>query len=275
MKKKEVEELQSKMTFNENGEGVIDGKTIRDLEAEIMKQHCDSSKVALPPLVPRRKRAVRHKQTKTKFRKNVEILVGLIVIISFIAAFCLLKTGDPIVDSSLLGGLLGGLGAIIAILLSISFSKRSNEQALDSSVLPYIIVKRLKESPSDYSAHEFFSTEDSVFSGWRPFDFNSIKENKRTLVRNGIAYLQLKNIGLGPAKDMEMYIDNFGKLYLDKDDLQPGESMNLILNFSNPDTSLDANFVIDYKTIRNVNHSQGFHANITWHLDRTNFTLFR
>ncbi|HWQ96925.1 MAG TPA: hypothetical protein VN538_02350, partial [Clostridia bacterium] len=61
----------------------------------------------------------------------------------------------------------------------------------------------------------------------------------------------------------------------DKDYLQPGESMNLILNFSNPDTSQDANFVIDYKTIRNVNHSQGFHANITWHLDRTNFTLFR
>ena len=173
-----------------------------------------------------------------------------------------------------MSGLIGGLGAIVAILLSISFSKRSNEQSLDSFVLPHIIVKKVKELPNTYVAFEYFSDEEKLFTGWRQFDFNTIKDDKRTLVRNGVAYLHLKNIGLGPAKKIQIKIDNFSSLFLDKDYLQPNETMDIVLNFSNPDKSQKAGLTIEYETIRNIHHIQKFNANITWHLDRTNFTLF-
>lgn len=94
------------------------------------------------------------------------------------------------------------------------------------------------------------------------------------MVRNGVAFLHLENIGLGPAKNMKIKIDNFGMLFLDKDYLQPNEAMDIILNFRNPDRSQKAALTIEYETIRNIHHIQKFDANITWHLDRTNFTLF-
>lgn len=38
MNKKEIKELQKQMTFDENGEGIINGKTIREHEAENLKK---------------------------------------------------------------------------------------------------------------------------------------------------------------------------------------------------------------------------------------------
>jgi len=73
---------------------------------------------------------------------------------------------------------------------------------------------------------------------------------------------------------MEIKINNFGVLYLDKDYLQPNETMVIILNFNNPNTDQKADLIIEYETIRNIHHTQKISANITWHLDRTNFTLF-
>lgn len=137
---------------------------------------------------------------------------------------CIIITYEETKDSnaSLLSGLISGLGAIIAILLSISFSERSNEQSFGSSVLPYIIVNKAGMLPDTYVAFEYFSDKEKLFS-----------------------YLRLKSIGLGPANKMGIGINNFSSLLLDKDYLQP-----------------------------NVHHVQEFDANITRHLDRTNFTLF-
>lgn len=274
MSKKDLNLIESIMSYNENGEGVINGKTIRELEAESMAQYLKNHKKTPKSAFPRAKKVRLHKRFKDKFRKNTEIIIGVIISIIFMLSFYLLKTGNQSIDYGFLGGLFGGLGTIIAILLSISFSRRSNEQTLDSAVLPYIIVKKLKEPPADYFAYEFFTADNSTFSGWRNFDFTTIKENKRTLVRNGIAYLHLKNIGLGSAKNLRIYIDNFSSIFLDKDYLLPNESMYLILNFNNPDNSIGTNLVFEYDTIRDIHHSQEFHANITRHLDRTNFTLF-
>ena len=46
------------------------------------------------------------------------------------------------------------------------------------------------------------------------------------------------------------------------------------INFNNPDDSYQTNIIFEYETIRGNRHSQRFQANITRHLDRTNFTLF-
>lgn len=50
--------------------------------------------------------------------------------------------------------------------------------------------------------------------------------------------------------------------------------MRIILNFNNPNQSCQTDILFEYETIRGDKHTQRFHVNITWHLDRTNFTLF-
>jgi hypothetical protein len=284
MDKKEIEELQKLMTYNENGEGVINGKTIRELEFENMQTLAKEYEDRAINFMRKSKRKnypicnwlhnswIKYEQFSIN---NFEIVIGLIISISFIFVYFISKTDDPNTNASLISGLLGGLGAIIAIILTISFTKRSNEQTLDASVLPYIIIKKGKEAPTEYLAYEYISSEENIFDGvWRPFDFNTIKDDKRTLVRNGIAYLRLENIGLGPAKKIKISINDFGKIYLDKDYIQENETINIILNFNNPDKDYRTSLNIEYETLRNVQHTQKFAANITWHLDRTNFTLF-
>ncbi|NCB43533.1 MAG: hypothetical protein EOM59_13085 [Clostridia bacterium] len=282
MYKKEIEELQKIMTYNENGEGLINGKTIRELEAENMKKLSENQKNKAFNSISK-KRIKNHLRNRHKHREtkaaiflinNIEIIIGIGISLLFVFVYNLFKTNDESINASLLSGLIGGLGAIVAILLSISFSKRSNEQTLDSSVLPYIIVKNTKELPDTYAAFEYFSDEDKLFDGWRQFDFGTIKNDKRALVRNCVAYLHLENIGLGPAKKIKIKIENFGVLFLAKDYLQPNEDMYIILNFNNPDEDYKANLTLEYETIRNIRHAQRINANITWHLDRTNFTLF-
>lgn len=282
MNKKEIEELQKQMTYNENGEGVINGKTIREIEYESMKKLAENPQNKVFDSIFKNKlknpHKNMHKYKKNKaalfLKNNIEIFIGIGISLLFILVYSLSRTNDEGINASLLSGLIGGLGAIVAIMLSISFTKRSNEQSLDSSVLPYIIVKSLKELPDTYVAYEYFSDDKKFSGGWRQFDFNTIRDDKRALVRNGMAYLRLENIGLGPAKRMEIKINNFGVLFLDKDYLQPNETMDIILNFSNPGTNQQADLFIEYETIRNIHHTQKIGANITWHLDRTNFTLF-
>lgn len=280
MDKKLREKMLKLMTYNDNGEGVINGKTIREIEAENMKKYVnehhgkilfdtDTKKALMKELFGEKKEKIK------KFGKNnVEIFIGIGVSFLFVFIYYFFKTDDKGGNGSLLGGMIGGLGAILSILLSIAFSRRSNELILDSSVLPYIVMKKRKEPAETYVSFEYFSDEKNEFCGWRPFDFNTIKDNKRVLVRNGIAYLHLENIGLGPAKKIKIEIDNFGSLFLNKDYLQPKESMDIILNFGNPDDSKKTDITIEYETIRNISHVQKFNANITWHLDRTNFTIF-
>lgn len=279
MNKTEIEKLQKQMTYNENGEGLIGGKTIREHEAESMKKIAENQQSNMLYSLTKkqyRKNRYRYREKKVAnfFLNNSEIIIGIGVSILFLFIYDIFKSNEESSNASLLSGLIGGVGAIVAILLSISFSKRSNEQSMDSSILPYIIIKSVKEVPTTYVAFEYFNNDETFFDGWRQFDFNTIKENKRALVRNGVAYLHLENIGLGPAKNMEIQIENFGRLYLDKDYLKPNETMDIILNFSNPDNDQSTDLIIKYKTIRNIPHIQKYNARITWHLDRTNFTLY-
>ena len=101
-----------------------------------------------------------------------------------------------------------------------------------------------------------------------------ICKDKEKLTRNGIAYLRIKNVGIGPAIHLNMEIKNFSNVYLPIDYLRPNEDLRLILNFNNPDDSYQTDIIFEYETIRGNRHSQRFQANITRHLDRTNFTLF-
>ena len=279
MNKTEIENLQEQMTYNDNGEGLIQGKTIRELEAESMVEIAKNQQsYMLNSLLKKqyRKNCYRFRENKVAhfLKNNIEIIIGIGISFLFLFIYHIFKTNDANSNASLLSGLIGGLGAIVAILLSISFSNRSNEQSMDSSVLPYIIIKRVREVPTTYVAFEYFYDDEALIDGWRQFDFNTIKDNKRALVRNGVVYLHLENIGLGPAKNMKIEIENFGRLYLDKDYLKPNETMDLILNFSNPDKDQNTDLIIKFETIRNIPHTQKFNASITWHLDRTNFTLY-
>ena len=293
MKKEEYTELLKKMTYNEDGEGVIDGKTIRELEREAMGNYYNSFLAKGDLQAPKRKSKIcalinrithflhckwkwgteKVKWILSKISDFLEIMLGIFFLVLFFLIYKHLKGTIDENDASLLGGLIAGFGAIAAILLSISFSKRSGEKSLESAVSPYFILKKLMEPPEIYEARELIPSEDT-FKGWRPFDFTTIKDNKRTLVRNGIAYLRLTNIGLGPAKNIKISVENCGNLFLYKDYLQKDASMDIVLNFNNPGEDQTTNITVSCESIRNKKYEQVFPAWITWHLDRTNFTLF-
>jgi len=273
---KDLREVQKLMTYNEDGEGVINGKTIRELEAEIMMEY---SKKKLPikefNIIWKNSSKEINKERLQKILKylqnNTEIFIGILISLAFIFIYFNFKTNDENANISLLGGMIGGLGAILSILLSIAFSKRSNEQTWDATVLPYLLLKNNKKNPPE-NYISFVHIKDKKI--WGPLDFEKIKNDKKLLVRNGIAYLHIENIGLGPAKKINIKVNNFGSIYLSKDYLQPEESMDIILNFNNPDDSINSDIIIEYETIRNIRHVQRYQANLTWHLDRTNFTLY-
>ena len=81
---------------------------------------------------------------------------------------------------SMLGSVIGAEGAILSVLLSISFMKKSNEKTLDASVLPYLSVKK-DTIPSEHAyAFEYFKIrkDKTDFDGWRKFDFDTISNDK-------------------------------------------------------------------------------------------------
>lgn len=279
-----LEKLQSQMTYNEDGEGVIGGKTIRQLEKEAMEKAVNN-KVEIPkPDIRKLQKniALSYRNTlknwiKRFINQNIEILIGILITAVFIGVYFSFRTNNQETNGVFVGSLVGGIGAIISILLSISYSKRSNAQALDSTVLPYLKLEKYAEPFGDETAYEFINKhrEKFTFPIWREFDFETISSDKRTIVRNGIAYLSIKNIGLGPALKLNFKIENFSSVYLKQDFLSTQEEIHIILNFNNPDTSCHTSIIIEYETIRGIKHRQVFDANITWHMDRTNFTLFR
>ena len=216
------------------------------------------------------------KKIKKFFGNNIEIVVGICISIFLVGVYLAFKSLQNERNISMLGSVIGAEGAILSVLLSISFMKKSNEKTLDASVLPYLSVKK-DTIPSEHAyAFEYFKIrkDKTDFDGWRKFDFDTISNDKIKLARNGIAYLHIKNIGIGPAIHLKLKIENFSNVYLPIDYLRPDEELDLILNFNNPDNSYRTDIVLRYETIRGTEHSQRFHANITWHLDRTNFTLF-
>lgn len=270
------------MTYNEDGEGVIEGKTIRQLEYEAMQyvaSNPQSVKLNNKELGKELRRIGRENFRKKVGRfieNNIEILVGICVSACLACIYFVFRNSNAEQNASLIGSIIGAEGTMISVLLTIAFTKRSNKKALGASVLPYISIEKEKEPVESAYAFEYFKVKEGKydFSGWKPFDFGIMQNDKIKMVRNGIAYLHIKNIGIGPAIHLRMKIENFTDVYLPIDYLKPGDEMHIILNFNNPNQSCQTDILFEYETIRGDKHTQRFHANITWHLDRTNFTLF-
>ena len=283
----EVEEkpvIPGNMTYNENGEGVIDGKTIRQLEYEVMQYSANNPqtiKLTNDKELGKELRRIDYNSFRKRiskfFENNIEIIVGMFISVCLISIYFIFRSADVVHNISMIGSIIGAEGAMLSVLLSISFMKRSNKKALDASVLPYLTIEKEKFPAENAYAFEYIKDTDAKrnFSIWRTFDFDTIRDNKIKLVRNGIAYLHIKNIGIGPAIHLKMEVENFSSIFLPIDYLRTNDEMNLILNFNNPNQSCKTDIVFEYETIRGERHTQRFHANITWHLDRTNFTLFR
>ncbi len=272
------------MTYNEDGEGVIDGKTIRQLEYEAMQYAANnpqSLKLSNDKELRRELRRVAlegfRKKINNFWGNNIEIIVGIGISICMVCIYFVFQNSDTEQNAGMIGSILGAEGAMISVLLTIAFTKKSNKKTLEASVLPYLTVEKEKAPVERAYAFEYIKDTDKKrnFSIWRTFDFDTIRDDKIKLVRNGIAYLHIKNIGIGPAIYLKMTIENFSTIYLPVDYLRPDEEIYLILNFNNPDDSYRTDICFEYETIRGERHTQRFHANITWHLDRTNFTLFR
>lgn len=270
------------MIYNEDGEGVIEGKTIRQLEYEAM-QYAASNPQAVKLNNKELGKELR-RIGRENFRKkggrfienNIEILVGICVSACLACIYFVFRNSNAEQNAGLIGSIIGAEGTMISVLLTIAFTKRSNKKALGASVLPYISIEKEKEPVESAYAFEYFKVKEGKydFSGWKPFDFGIMQNDKIKMVRNGIAYLHIKNIGIGPAIHLRMKIENFTEVYLPIDYLKPGDEMHIILNFNNPNQSCQTDILFEYETIRGDKHTQRFHANITWHLDRTNFTLF-
>ncbi|MBD5505233.1 MAG: hypothetical protein HDR09_16250 [Lachnospiraceae bacterium] len=271
------------MVYNEDGEGVINGKSIRQLEYEAMQDAANDPEfvktIDNKKMRKEIQRAIRdgfRKKVKEFIKNNVEIIVGICISVFLVCMYFIFKDPDTEQNISLIGSIIGAEGAMLSILISIAFMKKSNEKALDASVLPYLTVKKEKNPNEDAYAFEYIKDTDKKrdFSIWRTFDFNTIRDDKIKLVRNGVAYLHIKNMGIGPAIYLKMKIENFSCVFLPIDYLRPNDELYLIMNFNNPDKSCKTDIIFEYETIRGERHTQRFHANITWHLDRTNFTLF-
>lgn len=271
------------MVYNEDGEGVINGKTIRQLEYEAMMNAANDPEfvkaIDNKKMWKELRRAIRdgfRKKVKEFIKNNVEIIVGICISVFLICIYFIFKNPNTEQNISMIGSIIGAEGAMLSVLISIAFMKKSNEKALDASVLPYLTVEKEKQPTGSAYAFEYIKDTDKKrdFSIWRTFDFNTIRDDKIKLVRNGVAYLHIKNIGIGPAIYLKMKIENFSYVYLPIDYLRPNDELYLILNFNNPDRSCKTDIIFEYETIRGERHVQRFHANITWHLDRTNFTLF-
>lgn len=271
------------VVYNEVGEGVINGKTIRQLEYEAMQNAANN--LEFVKTIDNKKmrkeiqRAIRdsfRKKVKEFIKNNVEIIVGICISVFLVCIYFIFKNPDTEQNISLIGSIIGAEGAMLSVLISIAFMKKSNEKALDASVLPYLTVEKEKQPTGSAYAFEYIKDIDKKrdFSIWRTFDFNTIRDDKIKLVRNGVAYLHIKNIGIGPAIYLKMKIENFSCVFLPIDYLRPNDELYLILNFNNPDRSCKTDIIFEYETIRGGRHVQRFHANITWHFDRTNFTLF-
>lgn len=271
------------MVYNEDGEGVIDGKTIRQLEYEAMQNAVNDSEfvktIDNKKLIKELRSVARDsfiRKVKGLIKNNVEFLVGICISAFLVCIYFIFKTPFAEQNISMIGSIIGAEGAILSILISIAFMKKSNERTLDASVLPYLTVKIEKKQTEKAYAFEYVKDTDKKrnFSIWRTFDFNTIRDDKIKLIRNGIAYLHIKNIGIGPAIHLKMEVENFSYVLLPIDYLRPDDELYLILNFNNPNRSYRTDITFEYETIRGERHVQRFHANITWHLDRTNFTLY-
>lgn len=271
------------MTYNADGEGVIGGKTIRQLEYEAMQyvaKNPQSVKLSNDKEFAKELKRMAGEEIRKKvsyfFEKNIEIIVGIGISLCMVCMYFVFRTPEVEQNISLIGSILGAEGAMISVLLTIAFTKKSNRNALDASVLPYLTIEKEKEALEGAYAVEYVKDMDKTrnFSFWRKFDFDTIRNDKIKQNRNGIAYLHIKNIGIGPAIHLKMKIENFSTVHLPVDYLRPNEEMYLVLNFNNPDESCQTDISFEYETIRGERHVQRFHANITWHLDRTNFTLF-
>ena len=282
-KEKKVESILTDTIHNENGESVIDTSRTCGLEYDVTKDKANNSQKNTVNDTDQIRKELRQatrdncaKKIKKFFGNNIEIVVGICISIFLVGVYLAFKSLQNERNISMLGSVIGAEGAILSVLLSISFMKKSNEKTLDASVLPYLSVKK-DTIPSEHAyAFEYFKIrkDKTDFDGWRKFDFDTISNDKIKLARNGIAYLHIKNIGIGPAIHLKLKIENFSNVYLPIDYLRPDEELDLILNFNNPDNSYRTDIVLRYETIQGTEHSQRFHANITWHLDRTNFTLF-
>lgn len=291
LKENEIEEgrkeekeivIPDNMTYNEDGEGVINGKTIRQLEYGAMQYATSNPKAVKLNNKELREElyCIRRKNFREKtcrFIENyIEIVVGLCISVCLVCLYFVFRNENAEQNVGLIGSIIGAEGTIISVLLTIAFTKRINKKALGASVLPYISIEKAKEPGEGAYAFEYFKVKEKEydFSGWRLFDFDAIRDDKIKLVRNGMAYLNIKNIGIGPAIHLRMKIENFSYMHLPIDYLKTGDELYVILNFNNPDRSYKTDIIFEYETIRGDKHTQRFHANITWHLDRTNFTLF-
>lgn len=270
------------MTYNEDGEGVINGKTIRQLEYEAMQYAANNPQVVKlnnKELKEELRRIRRNgfREKAGRFIENyIEIVIGVCISVCLMCLYFVFRHENAEENVGLIGSIIGAEGTIISVLLTIAFTKRSNKKALGASVLPYISIEKQKEPVEGAYAFEYFKVKEKEydFSGWKPFDFGTIQNDKIKMVRNGMAYLHIKNIGIGPAIHIRMKIENFSSVFLPIDYLRPDDEMYVILNFNNPDQSYKTDIIFEYETIRGDKHTQRFRANITWHLDRTNFTLF-
>ncbi len=179
------------MVYNEDGEGVINGKTIRQLEYEAMQNAVNDPEFA--KTIDNKKmrkeiqRAIRdgfRKKVKEFIRNNIEIIVGICISVFLVCIYFIFKNPDTEQNISLIGSIIGAEGAMLSVLISIAFMKKSNEKALDASVLPYLTVEKEKQPTGSAYAFEYIKDTDKKrdFSIWRTFDSYTIRDDKIKLV---------------------------------------------------------------------------------------------
>lgn len=218
------------MYINDDGEGEINGKTIREVEREKMEEYyLECHKDTLHNYQSKKNNIIiKFFNTILCFIQKIiriivnisknyfELLIALLTVIIYIYVYLYCKSPtDGSFNGGLLGGLLSGMGAIVAILISIIFSRLSNNKIIEMQIKPYILLQKVPITSEYVEAFKYDNSLD--FSAWIPFKFDEISNNKRACVREGIILLNFQNIGIGTAKNIEVSIQNFGNIFYQRE----------------------------------------------------------
>ena len=233
----------------------------------------------------------------------VALLITLLLII-FSIKFINLNIVKDI--GSFLGGAFAGIGTIFAILLTISFTKKSISLQNELTIQPFLQVENIKKDSF------LVKVEDTAFYKYNNFNDNVkvIKYNKKaetwietdevnhingdTIKKLKTACFLIKNVGLSTARNINI---SFETSYIEKKDhgykknhgykltrinlgsinsefaLMAGEEIYLVLVLDNfNDTSFKME--ISCESLRGRIYIRTYRFGLTCHKDRTNITFY-
>lgn len=219
------------------------------------------------------------RSVKKCLNKYRELIIAITMILLFAVAYLLFRTDDNSFNGGLLSGLISGVGAIIAVLFSIWFTRNSNNKLIEAQIKPYILLT------SDYFRHvykEVDSKEEFILkykkgyqinedeSFWKSYTGEYFYDNQESVNNNGSCGIILENIGAAVAIDLKVKIKMGGDLYDFQNTLKINEKVGFVLDFNFPKSNIETKLIIEYSSLNGTLYRDEYPCKVKKHSDRIN-----